>query len=82
MGAEVPEPLGTLVRELPRPRLLTVARLIESKNLVGLARAFAAATREGMPGSLTIIGEGPERSRIDPFFPDAGEGHSCGCTGI
>jgi glycosyltransferase involved in cell wall biosynthesis len=68
MEAEIPEPLGTLVRELPRPRLLAVARLVKSKNLIGLVEAFSAATQEGMPGSLTIIGEGPERSRIDPIL--------------
>ena len=68
MDAEIPEPLGTLVRELPRPRLLTVSRLVKSKNLVGLVEAFTAATKEGMPGSLTIVGEGPERSQIDPLL--------------
>ena len=68
MEAEIPEPLATLVRELPRPRLLTVARLVKSKNLVVMVEAFAAATREGMPGSLTIVGEGPERSRLEPLL--------------
>ena len=65
---ELPEPLATVVRELPRPRLLSVARLVECKNLVSLLHAFAAAIRKGMPGSLTIIGEGPERARLDPLL--------------
>ena len=65
---ELPEPLGTIVRELPRPRLLSVARLVECKNLVSLLHAFAGAIRGEMPGSLTIIGEGPERARLDPLL--------------
>jgi len=68
MEAEVPEPVATLARELPRPRLLTVARLVECKNLVSQVKAFAAAIREGMPGSLTIVGEGPERSNLEPLL--------------
>jgi len=68
MEAEIPEPLATLVHDLPRPRLLVVARLVECKNLVGLVEAFVAATRAGIPGSLTIVGEGPERSKIEPLL--------------
>ena len=65
---ELPEPLGTVIRELPRPRLLSVARLVGCKNLVSLLYAFAGAIREGMPGSLTIVGEGPDRARLDPLL--------------
>jgi glycosyltransferase involved in cell wall biosynthesis len=68
MEAEVPEPLATLVRELPRPRLLTVARLVECKNLVGMVEAFADAARKGMPGSLTIVGDGPKRSILESLI--------------
>jgi glycosyltransferase involved in cell wall biosynthesis len=68
MDANLPEPLGSLVRKLPRPRLLTVARLVECKNMVGLVKAFAAATQEGMPGSLTIVGDGPKRSILEPLI--------------
>jgi glycosyltransferase involved in cell wall biosynthesis len=68
MEADLPEPLVTLVQDLPRPRLLTVARLVECKNIQGLVKAFTAATRVGMPGSLTIVGEGTERSLLLPLL--------------
>ena len=68
MEAELSETLAASVQGLPQPRLLTVARLVECKNLAGLVRAFARSTREGMPGSLTIVGEGPEREKIEPLM--------------
>ena len=60
----VPEPLCALASTLPRPRLLVVARLVECKNLIALLEAFLSATHDGMAGSLTIVGEGPERTRL------------------
>lgn len=68
MEPVIPEPLAPQVSALPGPRLLAVARLVRIKNMVGLVEAFTQAIGEGMPGSLTIIGEGPERSRIDPLI--------------
>lgn len=67
MEADVPPSLAALVGGLPRPRLLTVARLVRCKNLVALLSAFSSAVREGMPGSLTIVGEGPDRVRLEPL---------------
>ena len=64
----LPEPLAALVRDLPRPRLLTVARLIGLKNLVAQGSAFLDAIAEGMPGSLTVVGEGPQRARLESVF--------------
>ncbi len=64
----LPAPLLDLVRDLPRPRLLTVARLSSYKNLVAQANAFQDAVAEGMPGSLTVVGEGPQRARLEPVF--------------
>jgi glycosyltransferase involved in cell wall biosynthesis len=43
------------------PRLLCVGALIERKNVVGLADAFAALGR----GSLTFVGDGPQRSALE-----------------
>jgi glycosyltransferase involved in cell wall biosynthesis len=68
MEPDVPQPLNSKVRELPRPRLLTVARLNKNKNLVELAKSFVAAVQEGLQGSLTIVGEGPERARLEPLW--------------
>ena len=64
----LPESLASAIRDLPRPRLLTMARLVDCKNLVAQATAFVEAVRGGAPGSLTIIGEGPERVRLEPLF--------------
>jgi glycosyltransferase involved in cell wall biosynthesis len=43
------------------PRLLCVGSLVERKNVVGLADAFAALRR----GSLTFVGDGPLRPRLE-----------------
>ncbi|MCW3004074.1 MAG: glycosyltransferase family 4 protein [Conexibacter sp.] len=43
------------------PRLLCVGSLIERKNVVGLADAFAALGR----GSLTFVGDGPLRGALE-----------------
>jgi glycosyltransferase involved in cell wall biosynthesis len=43
------------------PRLLCVGALIERKNVVALAEAFAALGR----GSLTFVGEGPLRGALE-----------------
>jgi glycosyltransferase involved in cell wall biosynthesis len=45
----------------PHPRLLCVGSLIERKNVVGLADAFAALGR----GSLTFVGDGPLRGALE-----------------
>lgn len=44
-----------------RPRFLCVGRLIERKNVVALADAFAALGR----GSLTYVGDGPLRAALE-----------------
>jgi glycosyltransferase involved in cell wall biosynthesis len=44
-----------------RPRFLCVGSLLERKNVVGLADAFAALGR----GSLTFVGDGPLRGALE-----------------
>jgi len=56
------------LQALPRPRLLAVTRLVAWKNLVKLVEAFTHAKAEGMAGSLTIVGEGPERPKLEPLI--------------
>jgi glycosyltransferase involved in cell wall biosynthesis len=46
------------------PRFLCVARLVPPKNLEALAHAWRTHLAADHPGSLVIVGEGPERSRI------------------
>jgi Glycosyl transferases group 1 len=66
LTVELPERLAAVTDDLPRPRLLALSRLVECKNLVSLVEAFTRASKAGMPGSLTIVGEGPERSLLEP----------------
>jgi len=55
--APAPWPAG----EGGHPRLLCVGSLIERKNVVGLADAFAALGR----GSLAYVGDGPLRAQLE-----------------
>lgn len=52
------------VRDLPRPRIVTVARLVPWKRIDGLIDAVAAIRESGDGASLTVVGEGPERARL------------------
>lgn len=47
--------------QMTHTRFLYVGRFSAEKNLLGLLRAFALALREGMVGSLTLLGDGPEK---------------------
>jgi len=47
--------------EGPRPRFVFAGSLIERKNVVALADAFARLGR----GSLTLVGDGPLRARVE-----------------
>ena len=51
---------------LPTRYVLACARLVPQKNFPALLEAFAILRRRGMAGvSLVIVGDGPERSRIE-----------------
>jgi glycosyltransferase involved in cell wall biosynthesis len=50
---------------LQSPRLVVVARLVPVKNLVTLGRAWRRLVSSGVRGSLTVIGEGPERPAVE-----------------
>jgi len=60
------------------PRLLAVAALREKKGLHLLPRALSALDR---PARLTIVGEGPERARIEAAVRDHGVGDRVVLTG-
>ena len=49
---------------LPRPIFLTCARLAVEKNL----DAFLSLE---LPGSKVVVGDGPDRARLEALFPDA-----------
>jgi glycosyltransferase involved in cell wall biosynthesis len=56
---------GAREPERSRPRVLCVGRLSPEKGHVGLVEAFAALTQAGVDAELRIVGEGPERARIE-----------------
>jgi glycosyltransferase involved in cell wall biosynthesis len=57
------EALGAVPHEittLPRPRIVTVGRLVPWKHIEGIIDAMAVVNQ----GSLIVVGEGPERTRL------------------
>ncbi len=63
MTEDVPES----VKALPRPRVVTIGRLVEWKGIDGLIRVFDglwAARSRGLSASLVIVGMGPEEKRL------------------
>jgi len=61
-AAPAHEPSG-LVRK--RPVLVCVARLSPEKGHAGLIQAFAQLVTEGLDAELELLGEGPDRARIE-----------------
>jgi colanic acid/amylovoran biosynthesis glycosyltransferase len=53
-------------------RLLSVGRLVEKKGHLDAVRALALAVDQGVDVSLTIIGEGPQRSALERCVRDNG----------
>jgi glycosyltransferase involved in cell wall biosynthesis len=70
--------LRALPPRAPRPagskvRVICVARLSPEKGHVGLLRAFAEAQRNGARFSeLVLVGDGPERARIESAISELG----------
>ena len=48
-----------------RPRILNVGRLSSEKGQGGLIEAFASVVKSGIDAELVIVGEGPERARLE-----------------
>ena len=60
------EPLSSDRPSPPPFRFVTVARLKPSKNVSGLLGAFAQVTSsDSVEATLTVVGDGPERSRLE-----------------
>jgi colanic acid/amylovoran biosynthesis glycosyltransferase len=49
----------------PRPRLVCVGRLSAEKGHFGLLEAFKAVRNRGVDAELVLVGDGPERERIE-----------------
>ncbi|MFT4057302.1 MAG: glycosyltransferase family 4 protein [Novosphingobium sp.] len=65
---ERPEPAN------PRPRAITVCRLVPRKNVSAAVRAVAACRSEGVALDYAVIGRGPDEDAIRAaLVPDEGE---------
>ena len=79
-GVPLPTPLGPAARAALRRGLGlstgfaigTVGRLDPVKDHATLLRAFAALHRNGLPATLLVIGDGPERGRLERAAQEAG----------
>ncbi len=59
--------IPNMIQRLPRPRVVTVARLVKWKGIDGLMRVFDgiwSARRKGLNPSLIIVGSGPEELQL------------------
>jgi glycosyltransferase involved in cell wall biosynthesis len=64
------------VSALPRPHMLTIARLVAWKGIDGIITAVARMRAEGTTASLIIAGEGPERESLEQLAKDKlGDGY-------
>lgn len=64
-----------------RLRVLTVGRLAPEKGQIGLVRAFADVVAQGIDAELRIVGEGPERARIEAEVERLGLADRCALPG-
>jgi glycosyltransferase involved in cell wall biosynthesis len=61
---------ATPVPKLGRPELVTIGRLNENKNFVSLVRSFLTFRQTAPDAVLKIIGDGPDRARIEAAAGD------------
>ncbi|PIU48791.1 MAG: hypothetical protein COS94_00325 [Candidatus Hydrogenedentes bacterium CG07_land_8_20_14_0_80_42_17] len=77
LNGGVPSPLPPLNPpeewlKLKRPRVVTLSHLRNEKNVELSIQAFAKSIKRGAEGSLTLIGEGPERKKLEKMVENLG----------
>lgn len=65
---------ATTANATARPRLVCVARLSPEKGHAGLIQAFAKLIDEGVDAELELVGDGPDRPRIEAQVAQLGLG--------
>lgn len=53
-------------------RIICVGRLSPEKGQLGLIESFAAATRRGLDAELVLVGDGPDRDRVEACVQTTG----------
>ena len=65
-------PVRTTRASSAPPRLICVGRLSPEKGHIGLLEAFARARAQGLAAELVLVGDGPERERIEHKIAELG----------
>ncbi len=65
-----------------RPRIICIGRLSPEKGHMGLLRAFAQQRKAGLDAALCLVGDGPERQRINQEIIRLGLEDDCELLGI
>lgn len=76
--------IPNMIQNLPRPRVVTAARLVEWKGIDGLIRVpdgIWSARRKGLNPSLIIVGSGPEEKQLKEQVAQLGLSDVCVFTG-
>lgn len=69
------ERFATIVRRPSGRRILAVGRLVPKKGFDLLVRACAALDRSGVDFECVIVGDGPERERLEALVAELGLAH-------
>ncbi|MDR3691398.1 MAG: glycosyltransferase [Fimbriimonas sp.] len=84
----VVKPLGVKIATEPkkhtqsvRPQISTIGRLVDCKGVDKTVEAFALMRSRGVEASLVIVGEGPERGRIERAIQASGYSGDIRMTG-
>mgnify|MGYP000225486595 CR=1 FL=1 len=64
---EMPAASPEDIAKLPRPLIVTAARLVPWKGVGGLIDAVAELRAQGIPASLVVVGEGPYREHLETY---------------
>lgn len=59
------------------PAIVSMGRLVESKGIDMLIKAFALSIKKNPAWSLLILGDGPERNKLESYAKELGVGEKC-----
>lgn len=71
---EEPGAVPNTIENALRPRIVSMGRLVPWKGIQGLIDAFALVRERFSDAALIIVGEGPERARLEAYAASKTEG--------